>query len=42
MKPSNAIHLAVMEKEGILNIVSEDNEFDGVKEIKRTWLNKAP
>ncbi|MEM2208717.1 MAG: type II toxin-antitoxin system VapC family toxin [Nitrososphaerota archaeon] len=39
LKPSNAIHLATMEKVGIKNIVTEDEDFDKVKEVKRIWLN---
>jgi predicted nucleic acid-binding protein len=38
LKPSDAIHLATMEKAGISNIVSEDREFDRVKGIKRIWV----
>ncbi|MGB9659592.1 MAG: type II toxin-antitoxin system VapC family toxin [Nitrososphaerales archaeon] len=40
IKPSDAIHLATMEKRGIVNIVSEDEEFDRIKEIHRIWLSK--
>ncbi|MGB9718537.1 MAG: type II toxin-antitoxin system VapC family toxin [Thermoproteota archaeon] len=39
LKPSDAIHLATMEKAGVSSIVSEDEEFDKVKEVKRIWLN---
>ncbi|MEM1574817.1 MAG: type II toxin-antitoxin system VapC family toxin, partial [Nitrososphaerota archaeon] len=39
LKPSDAIHLATMEKVGIKNIVTEDEDFDKVKEVKRIWLN---
>jgi len=38
LKPSDAIHLATMEKAGVRNIVSEDRELDKVKEIKRIWV----
>ncbi|MBO3800468.1 MAG: type II toxin-antitoxin system VapC family toxin [Candidatus Brockarchaeota archaeon] len=38
LKPSDAIHLATIEKAGISNIVSEDQEFDKVKEVKRIWI----
>jgi predicted nucleic acid-binding protein len=38
VKPSNAIHLATMEKKGISHIVSEDDDFDRVKEVRRIWL----
>ena len=37
-KPSDALHLAVMRREGISIIISEDTEFDNVKGIKRIWL----
>ncbi|HVB12094.1 MAG TPA: type II toxin-antitoxin system VapC family toxin [Nitrososphaerales archaeon] len=40
IKPSDAVHLAVMEKEGVVNIASEDEEFDKVKEVKRLWLTR--
>lgn len=40
IKPSDAIHLAAMEKKGINNIVSEDEDFDKIKGINRIWLNK--
>lgn len=40
IKPSDAIHLATMEKKGINNIVSEDEDFDKIKGINRIWLNK--
>ena len=39
LKPSDAIHLATMEKVGANHIVTEDVEFDKVKEVKRIWLN---
>ncbi|MEM1569767.1 MAG: type II toxin-antitoxin system VapC family toxin [Thermoproteota archaeon] len=39
LKPSDAVHLATMEKTGISNIVTEDEDFDRVKEVKRIWLN---
>jgi hypothetical protein len=39
VKPSDAIHLATMEKLGITSIVSEDKELDTVKGIKRIWLD---
>jgi len=41
LKPSDAIHLATMEKAGVRNIVSEDREFDKVKEIKRIWVTPS-
>lgn len=40
LKPSDAIHLSTMEKLGVLNIASEDVEFDNVKEVKRIWFSK--
>jgi len=39
LKPSDAIHLATMEKTGVNHIVTEDEDFDKVKEVKRIWLN---
>jgi hypothetical protein len=39
VKPSDAIHLATMEKLGIASIVSEDEELDSVKGIRRVWLD---
>jgi predicted nucleic acid-binding protein len=41
VKPSNAIHLATMEKLGIASIVSEDEELDSVKGIRRVWLDTS-
>lgn len=38
VKPSDAIHLATMEKEGIVHIVSEDKQFDRIDSIRRIWL----
>ncbi|MEM3467041.1 MAG: type II toxin-antitoxin system VapC family toxin [Thermoproteota archaeon] len=38
LKPSDAIHLATMEKVGARSIVSEDEEFDKVREVKRIWI----
>ncbi|CAB50206.1 type II toxin-antitoxin system VapC family toxin [Pyrococcus abyssi] len=37
LKPSDAIHLAVIENNGIQAIVTEDEDFDRVP-IKRIWL----
>ena len=42
VRPSNAVHLACMEKEGVTRIVSEDAEFDKVKEVTRVWIPKLP
>ncbi len=39
LKPSDAVHLATMEKTGASSIVSEDEDFDKVKEVKRIWLS---
>lgn len=40
IKPSDAIHLATMDKAGIALIASEDEDFDAVPGIKRVWLDK--
>jgi len=40
IKPSDAIHLATMDKLGIVSIVSEDEELDTVKGIRRLWLDR--
>ena len=39
VKPSDAIYLATMDKVGITSIVSEDEELDAVKGIRRVWLD---
>jgi len=39
LKPSDVIHLATMEKVGANHIVTEDEDFDKVKEVERIWLN---
>lgn len=39
LKPSDALHIASMNKVGIKHIVSEDEEFDKIPSIKRIWLN---
>jgi uncharacterized protein len=41
IKPSDAVHLSAMEKEGVTNIASEDGELDDIKEIKRIWFSKS-
>ena len=41
LKPSDALHIASMNKAGIKHIVSEDEEFDKIPSIKRIWLNIA-
>lgn len=38
IRPSDAIHLATMEKKGIANIASEDEDLDKVKEVRRIWF----
>jgi predicted nucleic acid-binding protein len=41
LKPSDALHLSTMERSGVLNIASEDIDFDDVKEVKRIWFTKS-
>jgi uncharacterized protein len=41
IRPSDAIHLASMEKEGVTNIATEDEGFDKIKEVKRIWITKS-
>ena len=38
LKPRDAFHVAIMENFGITEIVSDDSDFDKVKEIKRVKL----
>lgn len=38
VKPSDALHLSSMEKEGISSIVTEDTVFERVNGIHRVWL----
>lgn len=38
LKPSDALHIASMDKVEIRHIVSEDKEFDKVPFIERKWL----
>jgi predicted nucleic acid-binding protein len=40
LKPSDALHLSAMEKSGVVNIASEDVDFDDVKEVKRIWFSR--
>jgi len=40
IKPSDALHAAVMIINGISKMVSEDREFDKIKEIERIWLSR--
>ena len=42
LKPSDALHIAVMKTNGIGLIVSEDRELDRVPEVKRIWLTGSP
>jgi predicted nucleic acid-binding protein len=39
LKPSDALHIASMNKAGIKHIVSEDNEFDKIPWVKRIWIS---
>ena len=39
LKPSDALHIASMNKAGIKHIISEDEEFDKIPWIRRIWLN---
>ena len=38
LKPSDALHIASMNKAGIKHIISEDEEFDKIPWIRRIWL----
>ena len=38
LRPSDALHVASMEKVGAVRIASEDQVFDKVPSLKRTWL----
>jgi len=40
IKPSNALHVAVMKTHSISTIAPEDKELDKVKEIKRVRLEQ--
>src|SRR3989338_3824099 len=40
MKPRDAIHVATMRENKILKIISEDSDFDKIKNIKRISLDK--
>ncbi len=40
LKPSDAIHVATCIANNIKYIVSEDKEFDKVKDIERIWVTK--
>jgi len=39
LKPSDALHVAVMLNNEIEIILSEDHEFDRVSEIRRKWIS---
>lgn len=39
LKPSDSLHIGAMLNNGINVIVSEDKEFDKIKQIKRRWLH---
>ncbi|MFP3321264.1 MAG: type II toxin-antitoxin system VapC family toxin [Acidilobus sp.] len=39
MNPSDALHVAVMLNNSIRRILSEDRDFDKVKEVERVWLS---
>ncbi|WP_309493612.1 type II toxin-antitoxin system VapC family toxin [Candidatus Hecatella orcuttiae] len=38
LKPSDTLHLATMEKAGVTRIVTEDEDYDKVEEVRRIWL----
>jgi predicted nucleic acid-binding protein len=38
LNPSDALHVAVMLNNSIRRILSEDTDFDRVKEVERVWL----
>ena len=38
LKPSDSLHLGAMLSNSINLIISEDKEFDRVKEVKRLWI----
>jgi len=42
LKPSDAIHLAVMKNNNIDIIVSEDKDYDKIQDTKRIWLKQKP
>ncbi|MBO3755453.1 MAG: type II toxin-antitoxin system VapC family toxin, partial [Candidatus Brockarchaeota archaeon] len=41
MKPSDALHVASMNKAGVKHIISEDGEFDKIPWVKRIWLDTS-
>ena len=42
LKPSDAIHVAVMKINNISIIISENNDFDNIDGINRLWLSMIP
>lgn len=40
LPPSDALHLAAMELNGIDTVVSEDEELDKVPWVRRIWLKR--
>jgi len=40
LKPSDALHLAAMELNGIHAVATEDRDFDRVEWVKRIWVNE--
>ena len=38
LKPSDALHVAVMLNNGIKTVVSEDRDFDRVGDVRRVWI----
>jgi hypothetical protein len=39
VSPSDALHVAVMLNNSIRRVLSEDRDFDRVKEVERVWLS---
>lgn len=39
LNPSDALHVASMMNNGIKEIISEDKDFDKLKEVKRIWIS---
>ena len=39
LKPSDSLHIGAMLSSGINVIVSEDREYDKIKQVKRIWLH---
>ena len=38
VRPSDALHIAVMKLNGIMKMASEDRELDKIEGIERIWL----